>query len=303
MRYPTAAAFRRALEDRLNQRAGATGESSMRLRKNAVFQRLLARLLAVSPDRWILKGALALDFRLSNRKGAYPRATRDMDLACAGDVEAADADFRRAQSLDLGDYFEFAVHRTELAHAEKEAGGAGLRYQVRSILAGRLFEQVLVDVGFAPPTARPDLVEGPNLLDFAGLPAVRVPTLPTALHVAEKVHACTRRYGPGRAPSSRPKDLVDLVLLAMHEPFVAGELRAALEKTFTVRGTHPLAGEFPPVPAEWARPYAELAEQVRIVPALEDGYQRARAFLDPVLRGTATGDARWDPTTQRWRPT
>lgn len=34
MRYPTAAAFRRALEDRLNQRARATGEPVMRLRKN-----------------------------------------------------------------------------------------------------------------------------------------------------------------------------------------------------------------------------------------------------------------------------
>lgn len=50
-RYPTDAAFRRALEDRLSQRARTTGEPLMRLRKNVVFQRLLARLLAVSPDR------------------------------------------------------------------------------------------------------------------------------------------------------------------------------------------------------------------------------------------------------------
>jgi hypothetical protein len=300
MQYPTAAAFRRALEDRLSHRARTTGEPLMRLRKNVVFQRLLARLLAVSPDRWILKGALALDFRLSHRVGARPRATKDMDLARLGDIKAADADFRRIQDLDLSDYFGFTVERTEQAEDDQEAGGAGLRYRVRATLAGRLFEQVLVDVGFAPPTAQPEVVEGPDLLGFVGLAPIRVPALPTALHVAEKVHAYTRRYGPGGAPSSRPKDLVDLILLATHEPFLAGELRGALEETFSSRGTHSLPDGLPSAPAEWAKPYAQLAEQVGIASALEDGYQQARAFLNPILGGTASGGARWDPTAQRW---
>jgi hypothetical protein len=272
----------------------------MRLRKNVVFQRLLARLLLVSPDRWILKGALALDFRLSDRQGARPRATKDMDLAHLGDIKAAAADFRRIQDMDLSDYFGFTVERTELAREDQEAGGASLRYRVRATLAGRVFEQVLVDIGFAPPAAQPEVVEGPDLLGFVGLPPIRVPALPTALHVAEKVHAYTRRYGSGGAPSSRPKDLVDLILLATHEPFLAGELRAALEGTFTSRGTHSLPDELPPAPAEWAKPYAELAEQVGIASALQDGYQQARVFLNPILGGTASGGARWEPTTQRW---
>jgi hypothetical protein len=53
MQYPTASAFRRALEDRLNQRARTTGEPVMRLRKNVVFQRAArpaARRLAGSLD-------------------------------------------------------------------------------------------------------------------------------------------------------------------------------------------------------------------------------------------------------------
>lgn len=109
MRYQTSAAFRRALEDRLRTLAGTSNQQTMRLRKNVVFQRLLARLLVVSPDRWILKGGLALDFRLSHHEGARPRATRDMDLARAGTLEAADADFRRSQSVTLDDYFAFDV--------------------------------------------------------------------------------------------------------------------------------------------------------------------------------------------------
>src|SRR5439155_24459308 len=106
--------------------------------------------------------------------------------------------------------------------------------------------------------------------------------------------------GPGGAPSSRPKDLVDLVLLATHEPFLADELRAALEQTFSARGTHPLPGALPPPPAEWARPYAELAEQVGIAPELDDGYRRARSFLDPILGGTATESGRWIVAAQEW---
>jgi hypothetical protein len=127
-----------------------------------------------------------------------------------------------------------------------------------------------------------------------------VPTLPVAVHVAEKVHAYTRRYGLAEAPSSRPKDLVDLVLLAAHEPFVAGELRTALEEIFGARATHPLPDALPPPPDEWARPYRELAEQVGIAPDLWSGYEQARAFIDPILRADAAGRARWDAATQTW---
>lgn len=301
MKYSTAAAFRRALEDRLKGLSNSSNQQAMRLRKHVVFQRLLARLLTLSPDGWILKGGLALDFRLSNREDARPRVTKDMDLGRSGEVEAADADFSRVQTVDLSDHFEFEIQRVGLPREGQEAGGAQLRYRVRATLAGRTFEEVLVDVSFALPAAQPDIVEGPNLLAFASLPPVRVPTLPTTAHVAEKLHAYTRRYGPDDAPSSRPKDLIDLVLLAMYEPFVAQELHSAIEETFTTRGTHPLPATVPPPPAEWGRAYRELAEQVGIAPDLDQGYRSARAFLDPILAGAAAGPTRWDTATQRWQ--
>lgn len=299
MRYSTATAFRRALEDRLNRRARTTGESTMRLRKNVVFQRLLARLLTISPDRWILKGGLALDFRLSDR-GARPRATKDMDLARRGELATADDDFQRTQDIDLGDHFELIVQRVELAQEDKAAGGAGLRYRIRATLAGRVFEQVVVDIGFALPTIAPDSVEGPDLLDFAGIEPVRVPTLPVTLHVAEKVHAYTRRYGSQDAPSSRPKDLIDLVLLATHEPFLARDLRNALDETFSSRATHPLPAALPPPPPEWERPYIEMAQQIGIANDMTTGYEQAQAFLDPILSSDATEEGHWDADSQRW---
>jgi hypothetical protein len=77
MKYATAGAFRTALEQRLSTASKQTGLSVQRLRKLVVFDRLLARLLVVAPDRWLPKGGLALDLRL----GAKARTTKDMDLA------------------------------------------------------------------------------------------------------------------------------------------------------------------------------------------------------------------------------
>lgn len=108
MRYRTPADFRKALEHRLLNSARQSGAPVARLRKLVLFDRLLARLLVVAPDRWILKGALALDFRMPH----HARSTRDMDLAHHHDEQVAANDFIAAQSADLGDYFTFAIERT-----------------------------------------------------------------------------------------------------------------------------------------------------------------------------------------------
>ncbi len=77
MRYASAGAFRRALETRLAAQARETGRSLVRLRKEVAFDRFLARMFAVAPDGWVLKGALALDYRFGDRA----RTTKDIDLA------------------------------------------------------------------------------------------------------------------------------------------------------------------------------------------------------------------------------
>jgi hypothetical protein len=75
VKYASAAAFRTALEVRLKKRSDDTGESLSRLRKSVVFDRLLARLVAVASGRWVLKGAVALEFRFGSRT----RTTKDID--------------------------------------------------------------------------------------------------------------------------------------------------------------------------------------------------------------------------------
>lgn len=108
MRYRTPEAFRAALDQRLKNEAAARGVALMRLRKRVGFERFLARLLVKQPADWILKGAFALDVRL----GLATRATKDIDLARAGDEQAATAHLTAAAAVDLGDFFSFDVRRT-----------------------------------------------------------------------------------------------------------------------------------------------------------------------------------------------
>jgi hypothetical protein len=295
VKYASAAAFRRALETRLLERSRQTGLSLVRLRRAVVFDRLLARLLAVAPGRWVLKGGLALDYRL----GARARATRDLDLGRYDDEAAATADLRGAESVPLDDHFVFAVERT--AAPDEATEGAAVRYRVRASVAGRPFETVRVDVGFGPPpSGAPDRRPGPDLLAFAGLGPVAVPALPLADQVAEKVHAYTRRYGAAAVASTRAKDLVDLVLIATTAPLTAGTLRRAPTSTFVARATHPLPAALPATPSGWAVPYARMADDLGLDPDAADGHRLAAAFLDPVLSGSAPASARWDPVARRW---
>jgi predicted nucleotidyltransferase component of viral defense system len=296
VRYASAGAFRAALEQRLLEASRNGNIPLTRLRKLVTFERLLARLLVVSPDRWILKGAVALNIRL----GARARTTQDLDLGRWDNEETASDDLEAVEQIDLGDHFRFAIKRT--AKLDQLVEGAAVRYHVTASLAGRRFEELNLDVGFAdrPPTA-PEKLLGPDLLIFAEISATPIPTIPLELHVAEKLHAYSRQYAGGR-PSTRVKDLIDLVLISSFLSFESQQLRSALQTTFNIRGTHPLPPEIPQPPLEWSVGYAKMAAEVGLVSELTVGYEQAKAFLDPILSGSALKDTWWDPLFHRWQP-
>ncbi len=294
MRYATAAAFRQALDDRLKMEAAKTGLGLARLRKRVAFELFLRRLVAVAPDRWILKGALALDFRFH----ATTRPTRDMDLGRADDEDAAIEDFAAAQELALDDFFTFAARRTD--DLDDADDFRAVRFHVTAELAVRVFDQFVVDVGFVDSiSVNPDTIETSDLLSFASIERVRVPALPLPQHIAEKVHAYTRKYGPSGRESTRPKDLVDLLLIAGTEHLDAAALREALDVTFREREQQPLPSSLPPPPESWKEPYRRLATEVDVEAELDNAWSEASAFLDPILAGLTAGV--WEPQGRTWR--
>jgi hypothetical protein len=292
VKYPDAAEFRQALEQRLKTRAGGDGARLARDRKRVAFDRLLARLTITAPERWLLKGGFALDLRLVERA----RATKDIDIDWhAAEEELLDTLLDAAEH-ETGDFFDFAVERTG---TPGDRLGGSHRFRIATSLAGRQFETFLLDVGFRnEQILAVEMLTTQDLLAFAGIDPVRVPTAPLELQVAEKLHAYTRTY-EGSRPSTRTKDLVDLALIAELSPLEAAALREAIETTFARRTTHPVPTVLPAPPRAWRTAFRQLAEAVGLPPELEHGHANPATLLDPVLKSADISGA-WDPGTRRW---
>lgn len=293
MKYASPAAFRAALDQRLKAEAHQTGFSITRLRKRVAFELFLRRLVVVAPGRWVLKGAFALDLRLD----LATRPTKDIDLGRDDSADAAIEDIVAAQTAHLDDFFSFTATRTDAFEATDEF--AAIRFHVKAELAGRTFEQFIVDVGLTDPLIRtPDTVTTSDFLSFAEIDRIEVPAVPLPQHVAEKVHAYTRLYGEAGQASTRPKDLIDILLIAGAERIDAAELRESLERTFERRARQALPEALPPPPPDWQQPFARLAAEVGLDADLDAAFSQAANFVAPVLGGLASGQ--WDPATKQW---
>jgi hypothetical protein len=290
--YATATAFRQALEERLRRLSLESNTSLSRLRKLVAFDRLLARMVAADPGLWILKGGYALEMRL----GARARTTRDVDAAVRVPLEEAPDLLAAAAWARLDDWFEFEVGRPDQAATGAPQGG--LRFPIRCLLDGRVFESFHLDVGAGDPLpGEVEYLTGPPLLEFAGIAPARVPAYPLAQQLAEKVHAFTRRYGSGEA--SRVRDLIDILLIGQMCDFPIEALRDALTSTFVARNTHPLPEQLATPPRSWSRAFSRLAAQLDVPWSdLADAAIGAKEFLDPVLSGQA--GATWNSVEWRW---
>lgn len=292
--YASPEAFKQALEQRLRA-TWKTGPEFARRRQLLVFDRFLARIVAVLGDAATLKGGLVLELRLERA-----RTTKDVDLRLTGSPDGVLAKLQAAARLDLGDFLAFEIG-PDAEHPEIQNDGMqyeGMRFRADCRLAGKPFGNPFgVDVAFGDPIlGSPETVVASDVLGFAGIapPALRLYPLET--HIAEKLHAYTM---PRARPNSRVKDLPDIALLAGVRSLDAARLRAALEQTFTFRKTHGLPNELPPPPAAWEKPYAALAREDRLAWAsIADVTAAAKAFLDPVLAEPIV--ATWAADARRW---
>lgn len=251
-----------SLSHRIRNLAAERGVEAARLRRHLAFQRLLARL-AVSGD-WVLKGGFCLEARL----GTAARATKDLDVAVlvAPVVSAMDVQdllFAELSTDPSGDGFRFEVELPASISAD-DLGNPGWRVTIRAAVGGSPFESIKLDV-----VSRPEEIAGgiehltldPVLPGIAGHHAVVVPAVDVHQHAAEKLHAYSRVYARDR-PSSRVKDLIDLVLLVEAGVLVPRQLGARLRQVYTVRDGAPPPLELPEPPASWTTPYAAMAREL-----------------------------------------
>lgn len=294
MKYQTAAAFRRSLEERLRRRSLQGGQPLVRHRKMVVFDRFLVRLAKQEPEAWIVKGGFALQLRLGDRA----RTTKDIDVSATyrwTRVETT-AHLRGAASLDLGDWFAFEVG--EPTDAATGAPGRGFRFPIRCLLDGRQFENFHLDVGYGDAVLdAPEVLTAPDLLGFADVAPATVRCYPLTTHVAEKLHTYTRMYASGE--TSRARDLADILLLASIEKFRGANLRQAIEATFQARASQAVPREMPDPPGRISPSYRRMARELGLPwPTMQEAGQAVAQFLNPVLKGPAR--AKWDPAAWKW---
>jgi Nucleotidyl transferase AbiEii toxin, Type IV TA system len=289
--YASPGAFRRALTDKLRDLATRSRWTLPQLQRQMAYDRLLERLYLVD-EGWIIKGATAL---LARDIGV--RATIDIDLYREVAREIAEMDLRRAAALDIGDWFRFEIGPPR-PHADTE----GARLPVTALVGNTVWARFHVDL------AGTDLRMTGEPEDVPPLARVVMPDVeqhgyrayPLADHLADKVCAILERHGPTEAPSTRFRDLVDLVAIVVAASVDAQPQMAALRSEAERRSLQ-LPDRFAvPDRALWEPGYTAEAGRSLLPTArnLDEALATVTPCLDPLLGGTARG--RWDPRNRRW---
>jgi hypothetical protein len=289
-RYATPNAFRRALTDRLKLLAETSRWTVPQLQRHVAYDRLLERLYLIDRD-WVVKGATALMARELGTRG-----TLDIDLYREISVAAAEAGLRHAVAADIGDWFRFDVG------AATPVGTVGVRLPVTAVIGTTTWAGFHVDLigSGLRMTGQPEHV--PPLAENA-IPEVAqhgYQAYPLVDHVADKIAATYERYGTAGMPSTRYRDLIDLVSIVSGASVQAADQTTALVSEFERRQLSLPAAFDVPDRRLWESGYA--AEARRSLPTegrtLNEALSLVKPFIDPLLEQTATG--LWDPRSRRW---
>lgn len=224
----------------LKDRAARDGSDFNLLLVRYANERLLYRLAqSAHAESFTLKGATLFVLWEDDPH----RPTRDIDLLGFGDDSA-----ERMRTV-FGEVCAVEAHPDGLTFVPDSVSVSDIRegqtYQGKrveiSALLGKARIRVQVDIAFGDVLATPArAVQLPALLE--GMPAPALRAYPAEAVIAEKVHAMVVLG----MINSRMKDLYDVHALSQHLEFDGRSLVAALEATFSRRGTVPPSE--PPAP-------------------------------------------------------
>lgn len=297
-RYATPGAVEAAIA--AAARKAFTADNSLTIQERIrleYFHRFLSRVFSEADDSdWMLKGGTAMLARV-----ASARTTIDVDLSRRSrTLDTALDDLRRLAAVDLGDFFRFDY--TGYSHAvdgNQQTYTEGYQVSFDVYVGAKKKDSFHVDlVVNVVMTGEVEIAEPANALELPKLPSNPYRLYPVVDQIADKVCATLALYN-GR-PSSREKDLVDLVVFAATQTVDATKLRRALDAEARVRSLR-LPGDLD-TPANWGARYTKLASNVPACAGFET-VELARelmlTFLSPVLRGDASGFT-WSPESLTW---
>ncbi|WP_394771354.1 nucleotidyl transferase AbiEii/AbiGii toxin family protein [Lacisediminihabitans sp.] len=296
--YRSAAAVEAAIRDAARNAFAADRTMSTQDRiRQEYFRRFLSRIFSERDDsEWLLKGGTGVLARVPSG-----RRTTDVDLFRANNtLDGALDELIRLARIDLGDFFRFVYTKHQSAvggDQQTYTEGYGVDFDV--YIGADKKEPLHVDLVVGAIITDEVTVTPPaNRLDLPRLPSNDYRLYPIVNQIADKVCATMADYS-GR-PSSREKDLVDLVVIATTQGVSADSLGHAIDAEARVRSLIPFTELT--IPPTWGRLYAKEAKDVpycaehRSVDLASD---LMRAFIDPVLRGEVPRKI-WSPDSLAW---
>ena len=295
-------AFANSLRARAANTSKTTGIPTRELLELYFHRRLLARVFHADGDGWVLKGGQALLVR-------WPKArySTDVDLvASAASIDEAVAALLTAVGTPLADHLRFEHHDTS-QEAAANRPSRKVRFKVMHGL--RQLSMVSVDVVVAESGPVGEVItqrlEAPFAVESDPWPDVRM--WPLEDHVADKIAAMYERHGAGSHASTRFKDLVDLVLIALNSPVRGPVAHTALLSEVERRqaaGTHlELPPSFTVPDPSWTAGYRAEAAKARDLPAecrtLAGVTPLADSFVSPLLWPPGPAGT-WDCEDRAW---
>lgn len=301
-KYRLPADFKAALKAaavRASKESGASADDVMR---TYYFNRLAARVFTSDPDGWLIKGGQALLVRYSNAA----RLSRDIDLQSARperSSEEAVAALVAAAGHDLDDMLRFTPTKF-VAHADGERGGAQyFGVYIGNGLAATIKVDVVIGRRLTGQPERRQLRSAVSMEWPDDWPKVLL--YPVVDHVADKI--CAMYEWHNQAPSSRYRDLADLLLISQQEvidgPLARQVLRSEAVRRLGLGNDLRLPDEFEVPDRSWNdRNYGAAAALVSGLVGcrnLRAASVVARAFVTPLLGEIPLGQ--WDPQEARWQ--
>jgi hypothetical protein len=290
-RYATARALHDAIKVRAANEAKLGRYDINQIRRHFAYDRFLTRLFLDPDSIWILKGGTGLLARVPQQA----RHTQDIDLHYRGEIERAQTELDAAADRDLGDFFSFDLEQT----GRLAGTTSGRKYRVVAYIGDAKFADFQIDaVVDSNMTGVPDHAPGLRPIDIDGLTTADYRIYPVVDHLADKLVAMTSTFASNR-PSTRYRDLVDIVLIAQTQTIDADALRAAVESE-TIHRNHSLPERLKLPDSSWTRGYAAIAQTVAGLDAQDatDALAIAVSLYRPVFENLIDGT--WDPSTMQW---
>ena len=258
--------------------------------------RFLCRVFADPAERFILKGGSGLLARIPDA-----RATRDIDFATTSreSSESALAALNSLVGRGMGDFLTFKLTKCEES-LDENGYSRLLKLRYATFLGHEEKDPILIDLSLdCETTLPPERIEPASRIAVKGIETSSYLAYPLPDQLADKLCAIMELQ-PGGWPSSRMKDLVDVVFYVANERFELRELSCAVHAECARRKM--TVPERFAAPETWKKGFGAFARKNGLVEhaSFEAACKLASDFFNPALE-SSTDDLTWNPDSLAWR--